>query len=56
VPDIWASGRRVDRATADRNPENRLVVRDRDRAYYALGVLGLEDDFEKLEMDDDERR
>jgi hypothetical protein len=52
LPDIWASGRRIDRATQDRN--DKLIVGKADRVHYALGVLGVESDFEKLDLDNDE--
>jgi hypothetical protein len=32
----------------------RLVIKGTDRAHYALGILGLESDYENLEIDDDE--
>jgi hypothetical protein len=51
--DIWATGRRVDRAGKDRDAEKGLVVARTDRVYYALGVLGLEHDFDKLEVEED---
>lgn len=47
---IWSSGRRADRAGQDRDYAGGLVVARTDRAYYALGVLGLEKDFDKLEV------
>lgn len=50
--DIWANGRRVDRATQDRDGNNQLVVSKTDRVFYALGVLGLEHDFENLDVED----
>ncbi|KAH6663471.1 hypothetical protein B0J14DRAFT_661984 [Halenospora varia] len=33
--------------------EGRLVVSGSDRVHYALGVLGLEEDFERLDLDND---
>lgn len=53
--DIWVTGRRVDVATRDRGQENRLVVRNTDRAFYALGVLGVEGDLDKMELRDEEK-
>ncbi|KAG0649522.1 hypothetical protein D0Z07_4259 [Hyphodiscus hymeniophilus] len=57
VPDIWNSGRRVDRAieASKANEERRLVIPKADRIHYALGVLGVEEDFEHLDLDNDER-
>lgn len=49
---IWSTGRRVDRAGHDRDHDGALVVARTDRVYYALGVLGLEKDFDSLEVDE----
>lgn len=54
--DIWANGRRVDRATQDRDDDNILVVSKTDRVYYALGLLGLEHDFENLDVDEEKKK
>jgi hypothetical protein len=32
--------------------EGRFVVRESERAHYALGLLGVEEDFDNLVMDD----
>lgn len=52
---IWSTGRRADRAGQDRGFEGELVVARTDRVYYALGVLGLEKDFDRLEVGEMER-
>ncbi len=52
VPDIWASSRRIDRALEGKtSEERRLVIEKSDRVQYALGVLGLEEDFEGLDLE-----
>jgi len=35
-----------------RDDDQKLLVRNTDRAYYALGVLGLESDYEKMDLYD----
>ena len=50
---IWSTGRRIDRAGQDRDFGGELVVARTDRVYYALGVLGLEKDFDNLEVGGD---
>jgi hypothetical protein len=32
----------------------RLLVRETDRAHYALGLLGVEEDFENLNVENDQ--
>lgn len=55
VPDIWSSSRRIDRALEGKtNEERRLVIQRSDRVHYALGILGVEGDFENLDLDNDE--
>ncbi|CZT43768.1 related to UPC2-regulatory protein involved in control of sterol uptake [Rhynchosporium secalis] len=57
VPDIWASSRRIDRALEGKTTEERRVIIEKsDRVQYALGVMGLEEDFEALGLDDGGRR
>jgi len=52
VPDIWSSSRRIDRAFVGKtSEERRLVIERSDRVHYAMGVLSLEEDFEKLDLD-----
>lgn len=52
VPDIWNSSRRLDRALEDkRNDETRMVIGRSDRVHYALGILSVEEDFERLDLD-----
>ncbi|KAH8648788.1 hypothetical protein BGZ60DRAFT_474269 [Tricladium varicosporioides] len=60
APDIWSNKRRIDRRMEEegrreegRNGEGRLVVSGSDRVHYALGVLGVEEDFERLDLDND---
>ena len=54
VPDIWSSSRRIDRALEGKTNERQLVIGRSDRAHYALGVLSIEEDFENLDLDNDE--
>lgn len=52
VPDIWSSSRRIDRAFDGKTSEERRLVFDRsDRVHYAMGILSLDEDFEKLDID-----
>lgn len=52
VPDIWVSSRRIDRALEGKtSEERRMVIEKSDRVQYALGVLGLEEDFEGLDLE-----
>jgi hypothetical protein len=56
VPDIWSSSRRIDRALEGKtNNERQLVIGRSDRAHYALGLLSVEEDFENLDLDNDEK-
>jgi hypothetical protein len=56
VPDIWSNARRIDRAFSGKtNEEKRLMIERSDRVHYALGVLGLQEDFENLYLDNDNR-
>jgi len=55
VPDIWHNARRLDRALMGVNDDERLVIARSDRVHYALGVLGVEEDFENLDLDNDEQ-
>jgi len=55
VPDIWSNSRRIDRAFMGKtNEEKRLVIEKSDRVHYALGILGVEEDFENLDLDNEE--
>jgi hypothetical protein len=55
VPDIWHSARRIDRALDGKtNSERQLVIERSDRVHYALGLLSVEEDFESLDLDNDE--
>jgi hypothetical protein len=46
---IWANPRRIDRIIRN-TPENRLALVRSERTHYALGLLSVEMDFEKLEL------
>jgi hypothetical protein len=53
VPDIWSHSRRIDRAFSGKtNEERRMVIEKPDRVHYALGVLGIEEDFQSLDVTD----
>ncbi|KAG9229751.1 hypothetical protein BJ875DRAFT_177734 [Amylocarpus encephaloides] len=53
--DIWDTGRRIDRALAGRTQSQRVgMLNEGGRVHYALGVLGVESDFEGLEMGHDD--
>jgi len=54
VPDIWNSSRRIDRALYGLNNEKRIVIAQADRVHYALGILGVQEDFENLNLDNDD--
>jgi len=52
LPDIGINSRRIDRAFSGKSSEERrLVIEKPDRVHYALAVLGLEGDFENLDLD-----
>ncbi len=49
VTDIGTSSRRIDRAFSGKSvEERRMVLEKSDRVHYALGILGLHVDFDKL--------
>lgn len=51
VPNIWASSRKIDRELEGKTGEERkMALAKSDRVQYALGVLGLEKDFEGLDL------
>ncbi|PBP21064.1 hypothetical protein BUE80_DR008087 [Diplocarpon rosae] len=52
VPDTWTSSRRIDKAMEGKtNEEKRMVIENPDRVQYALGVLGIEEDFAGLDLE-----
>jgi hypothetical protein len=55
VSETWVSNtRRVDRAIQRTNTaDGRLVVQETERVHYALGLLGVEEDFDNLKLDND---
>jgi hypothetical protein len=53
---IWYTARRrIDKVLSDRIDQEKLVVARVDRVHYALGLLGVEEDFEKLDFEGDEK-
>ncbi|CAL3965201.1 unnamed protein product [Diplocarpon coronariae] len=52
VPDVWTSSRRIDKAMEGKtNEEKKMVIENPDRVQYALGVIGIEEDFEGLDLE-----
>ena len=55
---IWNNARRIDRVIQEidyegSNNDRRIVVAGAERAHYALGLLGVEDDMEYLDLKDE---
>lgn len=53
-PSIWDNPRRIDERIRelDGREEGRLVLAKSEQAHYALGLLGVEQDLERLELRD----
>ncbi len=52
---IWYTARRrIDHVISERNDLTKMIVARTDRVHYALGLLGVEEDFENLEFDTDD--
>jgi hypothetical protein len=56
IPNIWNSALRVNRPSEmtshpSQNAEKRVVISRPDRLHYALGMLGVDEDFEHLDLD-----
>lgn len=54
---VFTQTRRLDEAIAEVNAaegDKRLVVARTDRPHYALGILGFDADFERMDLGDDE--
>lgn len=56
---VWVNPRRLDRAIREHNglgvsgqAEQRLVLHKSEQAHYALGILGVEQDLERLDLQD----
>lgn len=52
---VWQNPRRIDRVINQKlepGEEKRVVLAKADRAYYALGLIGVEHDLEVLELKD----
>lgn len=58
APSIWGQPRsiqnRIQEVSADEG--NKLVLAKSERAFYALGLLGVQEDLEKLDLVDTEDR
>lgn len=52
---VWQNPRRIDRKLRELEPdeEKPLVLAKSERAYYALGLIGVEHDLEVLDLKDD---
>lgn len=52
---VWENPRRIDRRIheLDQSEDKRLVLAKAERAHYALGLLGVEDDLAVLDLQDD---
>lgn len=52
---IWYTARRrIDTVLQERQDRHKLLVAKTDRVHYALGLIGFEEDFEKLTFEDDD--
>lgn len=53
TPQAWNPARNVERsALRDQHAhDQRFVISTQERIHYALGVLGVQDDFENLDLD-----
>jgi len=51
---VWYTARRrIDQVLAEKNDHSKLLVARTDRVHYALGLLGVEEDFENLDFEHD---
>lgn len=47
--------RRIDKALREMSEgDTKIVVHETDRAHYAIGLLGFEDDFDKMVLENEE--
>lgn len=57
---VWVNPRRLDRAIREHsgpdgmNSEQRLVLHKSEQAHYAIGLLGVEQDLERLDLKENE--
>lgn len=57
IPDLWSPSRRIDRAFYGlNNEERRMIIQRPDRVQYALALLGVQEDFENLNLDDENEK
>jgi hypothetical protein len=55
VRDIWSNPRKIDRTIyGPENEEKRLAIERPARVHYALGILDIQQDFEDLNLNDEE--
>jgi hypothetical protein len=51
---VWNRPRRIDRRIQELEAgDNRLVLAKSEQAHYALGLLGVEEDLDALEIEDE---
>lgn len=52
--DVWLNPRRLDRRILelDPNTDNRLPLAKSEQAYYAMGIIGVEEDMARLVLKD----
>ena len=49
---VWSNPRRIDRKIQEIDDESPLIIVRADRAFYALGLLSVAEDLERLALDD----
>ncbi len=50
---VWTNPRRIDRRIQEVDGDNRVVLAKTERAHYALGILGVEHDLDRLVLQDE---
>jgi hypothetical protein len=53
-PSVWGNPRRIDKRIQEIEDE-KWVLEKEEKAHYALGILGVQEDLEKLDLDTAER-
>jgi len=49
--DTVVAVRRVDKKLQEVGDQSKLVIKNADRVHYALGLLGVPEDFERLDLE-----
>lgn len=52
---VWQSERNLETLMSQQDGNSKVIVSRSDRAQYALGLLGAEEDLAKLDLRDDDR-